>query len=152
MVTTSLFAFLAGTLIYDTEVNGKGLFAKSYTGQTLQNAGALPFVERAWYTSMGSAARGYKWSEKNILPRLKRGGRLLTDLTKMAKVGTTNIYIALKEFMNSKLPVAANFVMNEKSFQSFQFFLLNLKYFCFFYSWRSIFPVCQLKLRSRPSP
>lgn len=101
---------MIGSITYDTDVNGNGVFAKSATGQMLQRAGVLPHVERAWYLGMGSAARGYKWSEKNVLPHLKPCGQLLCDLTKMARVGTGNIYTSLKNYVNAKLPMAASFV------------------------------------------
>lgn len=110
MVSTLLLTLVCGGLLYDTEVNGKGLFAKSATGKVLQRAGVLPHVERAWYVSMSTAARGYKWSEKNVLPHLKPCGQLLCDLTKMARVGAGNVYTSYKNFVNAQLPLAANFV------------------------------------------
>lgn len=110
MFSTLLVALVSGVLFYDTEMNGNGVFAKSVTGQMLQRAGALPYIERTWYVSMGLAARSYKWSEQNMLPHLKRWGVLFCDLIKLGLVGASNIKTGLKEYVNSNLPVAADFV------------------------------------------
>lgn len=105
-----LIALIAGALIYDTEVNGKGVFAKSATGKVLKNAGLLPHVEKAWYTTMSTAARGYKWAEKTLPPYTKPVCKLACDLTKMLRNAACNAFTATKEVINAKLPVAAQFV------------------------------------------
>lgn len=110
MISILLVGLVSGVLFYDTEVNGKGVFAKSLTGQMLQRVGILPHVERTWYVSMGLAARGYKWSEQNVLPQMKKWGQLICDLTKMGRVGASNIYAALKNYVNANIPVAVDFV------------------------------------------
>ena len=61
-----LIGAISGLLMYDTEINGNGIFEKSATGKFLKNAGALPYVETAWYKTMSCSARAYKWSEKNL--------------------------------------------------------------------------------------
>lgn len=105
-----LIALIAGSLIYDTEVNGKGVFAKSATGQILKNAGVLPHVEKAWYTSMSCAARGYKWAEKNLPPYTKPICKLACDMTKLVRNAACNAFTASKDLFNAKLPVAAQFL------------------------------------------
>lgn len=105
-----LIALIAGALLYDTEVNGKGVFAKSATGKVLKNAGVLPHVEKAWYTSMSCAARGYKWAEKTLPPYTKPACQLICDLSKLMRNVACNVYTLSKELINSKLPVAAQFL------------------------------------------
>lgn len=105
-----LVALIAGALLYDTEVNGKGVFAKSATGKVLQNAGVLPHVEKAWYTSMSCAARGYKWAEKNLPPYTKPACQLICDVSKMVRNVACNACTAIRDLFNAKLPVAAEFV------------------------------------------
>lgn len=105
-----LIALIAGALLYDTEVNGKGVFAKSATGKVLKNAGVLPHVEKAWYTSMSCAARGYKWAEKTLPPYTKPVCQLICDVSKLVRNAACNAFTLSKELINSKLPVAAQFV------------------------------------------
>ncbi|XP_005175887.1 transmembrane protein 214 [Musca domestica] len=105
-----LVALIAGALFYDTEVNGKGVFAKSATGKVLKNAGVLPHVEKAWYTTMSTAARGYKWAEKTLPPYTKPACKLVCDLTKLFRNAACNAFTATKEVINAKLPVAAQFL------------------------------------------
>ncbi|KNC30351.1 hypothetical protein FF38_03942 [Lucilia cuprina] len=105
-----LVALIAGALFYDTEVNGKGVFAKSATGKVLQNAGLLPHVEKAWYTTMSTAARGYKWTEKNLPPYTKPICQLVCDVSKLVRNAACNAFTATKDLLNAKLPVAAEFL------------------------------------------
>lgn len=105
-----LVALIAGALLYDTEVNGKGVFAKSATGKILQNAGVLPHVEKAWYTSMSAAARGYKWAEKNLPPYTKPICQLVCDVSKLVRNAACNAFTASRDLFNAKLPVAAEFL------------------------------------------
>ncbi|XP_050318873.1 transmembrane protein 214 [Bactrocera neohumeralis] len=105
-----LIALIAGVLVYDTNVNGKGVFERSATGKILKNAGVLPHVEKAWYTTMGAAARGYKWAEKHVPPYAKPAGQLACDLFKLARNAACNVYGVVTEFVAAKLPVAASFL------------------------------------------
>lgn len=105
-----LVALIAGALLYDTEVNGKGVFAKSATGKVLQNAGVLPHVEKAWYTSMSAAARGYKWAEKNLPPYTKPICQLVCDVSKLVRNAACNAFTATRDLFKAKLPVAAEFL------------------------------------------
>lgn len=107
-----LIALIAGVLVYDTNVNGKGVFERSATGKILKNAGVLPHVEKAWYTTMGAAARGYKWAEQHVPPYAKPAGQLACDLFKLARNTACNVYGVVAEFVAAKLPVAASFVSN----------------------------------------
>lgn len=105
-----LIALIAGALTYDTNVNGRGIFAQSATGKALKNAGMLPHVEKAWYVSMSAAARGYKWAEVNVPPYAKPLGKLLCDLYKVARNAACNGYHSASSYIASKLPVVAAFV------------------------------------------
>uniref|UniRef100_A0A1L8EH62 Uncharacterized protein n=1 Tax=Haematobia irritans TaxID=7368 RepID=A0A1L8EH62_HAEIR len=105
-----LIALIAGALYYDTEVNGKGVFAKSATGKVLQNAGMLPHVEKAWYATMSTAAKGYKWAEKTLPPYTKPFCKLACDVTKLLRNAACNAFTATKEVIVAKLPVAAQFL------------------------------------------
>jgi len=108
----SLFVLLliGGALTYDTQVNGKGVFENSATGKALKNAGLLPYVEKAWYTTMGAGARGYKWAEQNVPPYAVPVMQLSRDVFKIVCNGVCNGYAALRECISSKLPIAANFL------------------------------------------
>ncbi|XP_013116709.2 transmembrane protein 214 [Stomoxys calcitrans] len=105
-----LIALIAGALYYDTEINGKGVFAKSATGKVLQNAGLLPHVEKAWYTTMSNAARGYKWAEKTLPPYTTPFCKLACDVTKLLRNAACNAYTVTKEVISAKMPVAAQFL------------------------------------------
>lgn len=105
-----LIALIAGALLYDTEVNGKGVFAKSATGKVLQNAGLLPHCEKAWYTSMSAAARGYKWAEKNLPPYTRPVCQLICDVSKLLRNAACNAYNIVREVTIAKLPVVSEFV------------------------------------------
>ncbi|XP_054745319.1 transmembrane protein 214 [Anastrepha obliqua] len=105
-----LIVLIAGVLIYDTNVNGQGVFERSATGKVLKNAGVLPHVEKVWYMSMGAAARGYKWAEHHVPPYAKPAGQLACDVFKMARNAACNLYGVLSDLVASKLPAAANFL------------------------------------------
>lgn len=60
-----LLAAIASALAYDTHIHGN-VFARSATGQFLQQTGALPYVETAWVKTMGPAARGYQLAERHV--------------------------------------------------------------------------------------
>ncbi|XP_036340268.1 uncharacterized protein LOC118749572 isoform X2 [Rhagoletis pomonella] len=105
-----LITVIASVLIYDTNVNGKGVFERSTTGKVLKNAGVLPHVKNAWYMSMGAAARGYKWAELHVLPYAKPAGQLVCDIFRLSRNAAFNIYGVFSDFVTSKLPVAANFL------------------------------------------
>lgn len=61
-----LFGAIVGLLVYDTNVNGGGVFEKSTVGKVLKDTGALPYVEKGFTCTMKYSARGYKWTEKNM--------------------------------------------------------------------------------------
>jgi len=105
-----LIALIGGLLAYDTNVNGKGVFAKSATGKVLQNAGLLPHVEKAWYTTMSASARGYKWAEINVPPYAKPVLKLSCDLYKVARNAACNAFGMVRNFVVAKLPVVGEFV------------------------------------------
>ncbi|XP_037927714.1 transmembrane protein 214 [Teleopsis dalmanni] len=105
-----LVAIIGAALTYDTNVNGKGVFAKSATGKFLKDAGLLPHVEKAWYVTMGTLARAYKWSEERVPGIAKPAIKLLCDLTKMLRNAACNIFTTLQNVISSKLPVAAKFL------------------------------------------
>ncbi|XP_036329132.1 transmembrane protein 214-like [Rhagoletis pomonella] len=105
-----LITVIAAVLIYDTNLNGKGVFEHSATGKVLKNAGVLPHVEKAWYMSMGAAARGYKWAELHVPPYAKTAGQLVCDAFKLSRNAACNIYGVLSDFVASKLPAAAQFL------------------------------------------
>uniref|UniRef100_W8BC69 Transmembrane protein 214 n=1 Tax=Ceratitis capitata TaxID=7213 RepID=W8BC69_CERCA len=105
-----LLVLIAGVLIYDTNVNGKGVFERSTVGKALKNAGVLPHVEKVWYTTMGAAARGYKWVEHHVPPYAKPAGQLACDLFKLARNTACNVYTVVSEFVAGKLPAVASFL------------------------------------------
>ncbi|KAL9925458.1 transmembrane protein 214 isoform X1 [Glossina fuscipes] len=105
-----LIITIIGVLLYDTEVNGKGVFAKSSVGKVLENAGVLPSVEKAWYTTMSAAARAYKWTESKTIPYSKPFLKMSCDLFKMLRNAFCNIFSMLKNIMNARLPQAAEFL------------------------------------------
>lgn len=105
-----LIALIAGALTYDTNVNGRGVFAQSATGKALKNAGLLPHVEKAWYVSMSSAARAYKWAEVNVPPYAKPFGELCCNLYKLARNAACNAFNSASSYITSKLPVVAAFL------------------------------------------
>jgi len=105
-----LLALITAALCYDTEVNGKGVFANSATGKVLKNAGLLPYVEKTWYTTMSASARGYKWAEKNVPPYAKPAGKLACDLFKLGRNAACNACSSVCDFVSAKLPVVGNFL------------------------------------------
>uniref|UniRef100_D3TN80 Hypothetical conserved protein n=1 Tax=Glossina morsitans morsitans TaxID=37546 RepID=D3TN80_GLOMM len=105
-----LIITIIGVLLYDTEVNGKGVFAKSSVGKVLENAGILPSVEKAWYTTMSAAARAYKWTESKTTPYSKPFLKMSCDLFKMLRNAFCNVFSMLKNVMNARLPQAAEFL------------------------------------------
>ncbi|XP_067622756.1 transmembrane protein 214-B [Eurosta solidaginis] len=105
-----LIALIAGVLIYDTNVNGKGIFERSATGKALKNSGILPHVQKVWYTSMSAAARGYKLAEHYVPPYTKPVGQLACDVYKLSRNAIVNFCGVIADFVASKLPVAAKFI------------------------------------------
>lgn len=101
---------IIGVLIYDTEVNGKGVFAKSSVGRVLENAGLLPSVQKTWYATMSSAARAYKWAERQTTPYSKPFLKMFCDLFKMLRNACCNMFNMIKDMVNAKLPAAAEFL------------------------------------------
>lgn len=123
-----LVALIAGALLYDTEVNGKGVFAKSATGKVLQNAGVLPHVEKGWYFTMSHAARGYKWAEKNLPPYTKPFCQMVCDVSKVVRNAACNAFTATKDLFNAKYPVAAEFVSRFRNYFLFFHTLENIHF------------------------
>ncbi|CAD7087521.1 unnamed protein product [Hermetia illucens] len=112
-----LLGAIAGVLVYDTNVNGKGVFQKSVTGKFLKDAGALPYVETAWYTVMSNCARGYKWAEVNLPPVFAKAcevSKPYVDLSKdLLKIGCntlTSVWENLKDLVARKGPVVTEFI------------------------------------------
>lgn len=105
-----LIVLIGFILAYDTQVNGKGVFANSACGKTLQKAGLLPYVENAWYTTMSANARAYKWAEKNIPPYAKPLNQLCSDIYKLSRNMICNSWQTIREYVSAKLPVAAEFL------------------------------------------
>lgn len=58
-----LFGAITGLIAYDTHKND-GKFEQSTVGRLLEQAGALPHVQNAWFVSMKYSARGYQWAEE----------------------------------------------------------------------------------------
>jgi len=105
-----LVVLLGAALIYDTEYNGRGVFAKSATGKVLANMGALPYVEKSWYVTMSASARGYKWAEMHVPAYAKPIIKLSCDLYKLVRNAAINIYELQLNYVKSKLPAISNFV------------------------------------------
>lgn len=105
-----LIVLIGFTLAYDTHVNGKGVFAHSACGKTLQKAGLLPYVEKAWYTTMSANARAYKWAEKHVPPYAKPVIQLTSDVYKLTRNVLCNTWQKIQEYTSAKLPVAAEFL------------------------------------------
>ncbi|XP_064537270.1 transmembrane protein 214 isoform X1 [Drosophila montana] len=105
-----IVALIAGALYYDTETNGKGLFEKSATGKVLKNAGILPQVQRGWYVTMSSSARGYKWAEQHVPPYAEPAIKTSCDVWKVARNACCNAYTNGLNFWRSKWPAVAKFI------------------------------------------
>uniref|UniRef100_A0A336LL84 CSON007941 protein n=1 Tax=Culicoides sonorensis TaxID=179676 RepID=A0A336LL84_CULSO len=108
---------IVGLLVYDTNVNAGGVFEKSAVGKVLKDTGALPYVEKAFTSSMKFSARGYKWTEKNVPVYYNSTCKFLTpylevakDLGKIAFNGAKNAWAATVTYVNTKTPVVSNFV------------------------------------------
>ena len=105
-----LTVVFVGVLVYDTEVMGKGVFAQSSFGKALDKAGALPYVEKAWYTTMSANARAYKWAEKHVPPYAKSVLKLTSELFKLTCNTLCSTWGKVQEYLSAKLPVAAEFL------------------------------------------
>ncbi|XP_068151244.1 transmembrane protein 214 isoform X1 [Drosophila tropicalis] len=105
-----LLALIAGSLCYDTQVNGKGVFEKSATGKILKNAGVLPHVEKGWYVTMSALAKGYKWGEEHVPPYAKPAIKVTCDVWKLARNAACTSYESGKTYFNAKWPEVAKFV------------------------------------------
>lgn len=102
-----LLAVIAGVLHYDTNTNGKGVFANSATGKMLKNAGLLPHVEKAYVVVMTNTARGYKWAEQRLPGYMAPVGRLACDMFKLTRNTACSAYGIVKDFAVAKWPVVS---------------------------------------------
>lgn len=107
---------IGGIIAYDTH-RSDGVFVKSATGKFLQDTGALPYVEVAWFKTMSTSARGYQWAEKHVpvyanvtYVALKPYGLFLKDLGIVGLNAAHNGWQVTKEYVAAKTPVVVNFV------------------------------------------
>ncbi|KAM8716884.1 hypothetical protein ACLKA7_003711 [Drosophila subpalustris] len=105
-----IVALIAGSLCYDTEVNGKGIFEKSATGKVLKNAGVLPHVQRGWYATMGASARGYKWAEQHVPPYAEPAIQTGINVWKLMRNACCNAYTNGLNYWRIKWPAMAKFI------------------------------------------
>lgn len=111
-----LLGAIGGLLAYDTQRND-GVFEKSATGKFLKDAGALPYVETAWFKSLSSSARGFQWAETNVpiyvnktCVVLKPYGDFLIDLSIVGLNAAKNGWTVTKEYVVAKTPAVVSFV------------------------------------------
>lgn len=102
-----LLAVIAGVLHYDTNTNGKGVFANSATGKMLKNAGLLPYVEKSYVVVMTNTARGYKWAEQTLPGYMAPVWQLLCDLYRIVRNAACSTCGIIKDYAVGKWPVVS---------------------------------------------
>lgn len=100
-----LFGAITGLIAYDTHKND-GKFEQSTVGRLLQQAGALPHVQNAWFVSMKYSARGYQWAEERAPVVYSKTTKVLAPYGEFAKdFALTAVNGAKKGWENTKLYV-----------------------------------------------
>ncbi|XP_037940082.1 uncharacterized protein LOC119672968 [Teleopsis dalmanni] len=104
-----LLILISATLIYDTDINGNGVFAKSATGKFLKGTGLLPYAEKSWYIVVGNLARAFKWSEKLLTVSAKQIFTLSTDFIKILRTAICNVLTILENVMLAEIPIVVKY-------------------------------------------
>lgn len=112
-----LLGAIVGIISYETNVIHNGKFEETTVGRVLKQAGALPYAETAWFTSLKYSARGYKWTEENAPIAYSKSKTFLEPYCEFTKdLGITILnsgkkgYETARDYVYEKVPVVLNFI------------------------------------------